>query len=72
MLLVARNADEARQVGHIVARGLALGLVPAVCLALVTGTWLSKRAQRRIDEMNRRVQRVIAGELKERLPVGGV
>ncbi|HEX4173265.1 MAG TPA: HAMP domain-containing sensor histidine kinase [Acetobacteraceae bacterium] len=70
VLLVARNADEARQVGHIVARGLALGLVPAVCLALVTGTWLSKRAQRRIDEMNRRVQRVIAREFKERLPVG--
>ena len=71
VLLVAHNADDSRQVGHIVARGLALGLVPALCLALVTGTWLSKRAQRRIDEMNRRVQRVIAGELNERLPVGG-
>jgi signal transduction histidine kinase len=71
VLLVAHNADEPRQVGQIVARGLALGLVPALCLALVTGTWLSKRAQRRIDEMNRRVQRVVAGELKERLPVGG-
>lgn len=71
VLLVAHNADDSRQVGHIVARGLALGLVPALCLALVTGTWLSMRAQRRIDEMNRRVQLVIAGELKERLPVGG-
>jgi signal transduction histidine kinase len=71
VLLIAHNADDARQVGHIVARGLALGLVPALCLALITGTWLSKRAQRRIDEMNRRVQLVIAGELKERLPVGG-
>src|SRR5690242_19305241 len=50
---------------------MTLGLVPALCLALITGTWVSKRAQRRIDEMNRRVQRVIAGELKERLPVGG-
>jgi signal transduction histidine kinase len=71
VLLVARNADETSAVGHIVARGLALGLIPAVCLALVTGTWLSKRAQRRIDEMNRRVQRVVAGEFRERLPVGG-
>jgi signal transduction histidine kinase len=71
LLLVAHNADEPRQVGQIVARGLALGLVPALCLAMITGTWLSKRAQRRIDEMNRRVQRVVAGELKERLPVGG-
>jgi signal transduction histidine kinase len=71
VLLVAHNADETRAVGHIVARGLALGLIPALCLALVTGTWLSKRAQWRIDEMNRRVQRVVAGEWKERLPVGG-
>lgn len=71
VLLVAHNADETRAVGHIVARGLAWGLIPAVCLALVTGIWLSKRAQRRIDEMNSRVQRVVAGEFKERLPVGG-
>lgn len=71
VLLIAHNADELRQVGDIVARSLALGLLPALCLALLTGIWLSKHAQRRIEEMNRRVQRVVAGELNERLPIGG-
>jgi len=71
IFLVGHDTSLLRQVGQVVTRALALGLLPAVCLALLTGTWLSKRAQRRIDEMNRRVQRVIAGEFKERLPVGG-
>lgn len=71
LFLVGHDTSLLRQVGQVVTRALTLGLVPALCLALITGTWLSKRAQRRIDEMNRRVQRVIAGELKERLPVGG-
>lgn len=71
IFLVGHDTGLLHQVGQVVTRALALGLLPALCLALLTGTWLSKRAQRRIDEMNRRVQRVIAGELKERLPVGG-
>jgi signal transduction histidine kinase len=70
ILVVGRDADELRQVAAIVARALAWGLLPALCLALLTGTWLSRRAQLRIDEMNLRVQRVIAGELRERLPIG--
>ena len=71
VLIIGRDADELREIAEIVARALALGLLPALCLALLTGTLLSRRAQWRIDEMNRRVQRVIAGEFNERLPVGG-
>jgi signal transduction histidine kinase len=71
VFVVGHDTSLLRQVGQVVTRALTLGLVPALCLAVLTGTWLSKRAQRRIDEMNRRVQRLIAGELKERLPVGG-
>jgi signal transduction histidine kinase len=68
--VVGRDADELREIAEIVARALALGLLPALCLALLTGTLLSRRAQWRVDEMNRRVQRVVAGNLNERLPVG--
>lgn len=71
VLVVARDTSDSRQVGQVVARGLIVGVLPALCLALLTGLWLSRRAQRRIGEMNRRVQRVVAGELNERLPVGG-
>jgi len=71
ILLIGHDAGDVRQIGQVVARSLGLGLLPAVCLALLTGTWLSKRAQRRIDEMNRQVQLVVGGDLKERLPVSG-
>ncbi len=71
VLLVGRDADELREIAEIVARALVLGMFPALGLALLAGTLLSKRAQWRIDEMNRRVQRVVAGELKERLPIAG-
>jgi signal transduction histidine kinase len=71
VLVVGHDTGLLRQVGQVVARALSLGLAPALCLAVVTGIWFSKRAQRRIDEMNRQVQRVVAGHLKERLPTGG-
>ena len=71
ILVVGHDASELRQVARVVARALMLGLLPAVLFAVMIGLWLSRRAQRRIDEMNRRVRRVVAGELKERLPIGG-
>lgn len=69
-LVIGRDADELREVAEIVTRALALGALPAVILALLAGVWLSIRAQRRIDGMNLQVQRIIAGELRERLPAG--
>ncbi len=71
VLVIGHDPGVLRQVSQVVARALSLGLLPALCLAVVTGVWLSRRAQRRIDEMNRQVQRVVAGHLKERLPIGG-
>jgi signal transduction histidine kinase len=70
ILVIGRDADEVREVAEIVTRALALGVLPAVILALLAGVWLSIRAQRRIEAMNRQVQRIIAGELRERLPAG--
>ncbi len=69
ILLVGHDIGDLRQVAPLVARALLMGLLPAVCLALMTGAWLTRRAQRRIDEMNRQVQRVMAGALNERLPI---
>jgi signal transduction histidine kinase len=67
-LVIGREVDEAREISHVVAQALALGLVPAFCLCLMAGVWLSMRAQKRVDEVNQRVQRIIAGDLRERLP----
>ena len=67
-LVVGREVDEAREISHVVAQALALGLLPALCLCLLAGAWLSMRAQKRVEEVSQRVQRIIAGDLRERLP----
>jgi signal transduction histidine kinase len=70
-LVVGRSVQEFSEIAEIVGRALALGLVPALCLSLAAGAFLSLRGQRRIEEVNRRVQRIVAGELRERLPTQG-
>jgi signal transduction histidine kinase len=68
LLVLGRNVDEAGEISHVVGQALALGLLPALCLCLLAGAWLSVRAQKRVEEVNQRVQRIIAGDLSERLP----
>src|SRR6202035_3589965 len=68
VLILGREVDETREISHVVGQALALGLLPALCLCLLAGAWLSMRAQRRVEEVNQRVQRIIAGDLRERLP----
>jgi len=68
VLLIGRNVDETREISRVVGGALALGLLPAFCFWLLAGAWLSVRAQRRVEEVNLRVQRIVAGDLRERLP----
>src|SRR5712675_122801 len=68
VLVVGRNVDEAKEISHVVGEALGLGLLPAFLLCLLAGAWLSVRAQKRVEEVNQRVQRIIAGDLRERLP----
>jgi signal transduction histidine kinase len=70
-LVIARSDYEFTWIVHIVERALTLGLVPALCLSLAAGAFLSIRAQRRVEEVNRKVQRIVDGELRERLPTRG-
>jgi signal transduction histidine kinase len=67
-LVIGREVDETREISHVVGQALALGLLPALCLCVLAGAWLSMRAQKRVQEVNQRVQRIIAGDLRERLP----
>ena len=68
VLLLGRNIDEAREISHVVGQALALGLLPGFLLCLLAGAWLSVRAQKRVEEVNQRVQRIVAGDFSERLP----
>jgi signal transduction histidine kinase len=70
VLMVGRDADEIEEIARIVGGALALGLFPAVFLCIAVGVALSARARKRIVEVNERVQRIVAGNLRERLPLG--
>ncbi|MGY4368518.1 methyl-accepting chemotaxis protein [Bradyrhizobium sp. LB1.3] len=70
VLVIGRNADDVEEITRIVGRALALGLVSAVLLCLAVGVALSVRTRSRIVEINKRVERIIAGDLRERLPHG--
>src|SRR3981189_3662457 len=68
VLVFGRNVDEGGEIARVVGGALALGLLPAVLLCLAVGLALSARARRRIVEVNERVQRIVAGNLRERRP----
>ena len=72
VLLVAWSDDINDEIAEIIKRGLALAVVPALCLGLGAAIVLSVRAQKRVEEVNQRVQRIVAGQLRERLPTRGV
>ena len=71
VLVIGRNIDELAEMAEIVGRALAVGLLLAFGLALGIGMVLSLRALNRLSEVNRRVQRIVAGDLRERLPIRG-
>jgi signal transduction histidine kinase len=68
VLAVGRSVDEVAEIAHVVGEAFALGVVPAVLLCLAVGVVLSARSRQRIVEVNERVQRIVAGNLRERLP----
>src|SRR5882757_5696088 len=68
VVVIGRNIDEFAEIRTIVERALAVGLIPALGLGLAAGILLSVRAQKRVAVVNERVQRIVAGELRQRLP----
>jgi signal transduction histidine kinase len=71
VVVVGRNIDEAAEIAAIVGATLGMGLIPALCLSIAAGIFLSVRAQKRVAEVNEKVQRIVAGDLRERLPARG-
>jgi signal transduction histidine kinase len=72
VLVLGRNVDELGEVADVVRRALAIGVLPAVALAIAAGVLLSLRAQRRVEEVSRTAARIVAGDLRERLPTRSV
>jgi signal transduction histidine kinase len=68
-LVVGRNIQENEEIAQIIGRGLVLGLLPALGLAVLAGALLSIGARQRIEELATLAGRIAAGDMHERLPV---
>jgi signal transduction histidine kinase len=69
-LLIGRDLEERRRLLSIVARAAQWSLLIVVVLGLCGGVFVARRVLHRIDAMTGTTQRIMAGDLSERLPVG--
>ncbi|MBW8639485.1 HAMP domain-containing histidine kinase [Hoeflea sp. WL0058] len=70
-LLVGRDLREPTQFRTLVRGSLALALGMMVAGALVIWLFLGRRALRRIERMSRASEKILAGDLSQRLPIQG-
>lgn len=69
-LLVGRDLEERRRLFGIVAKAAQWSVLIVVVLGLGGGVFVARRVLHRIDAMTGTAQRIMAGDLSERLPVG--
>src|SRR5579871_3617331 len=69
-LLVGRDLEERRRLFGIVAQAAQWSFLIVVVLGLAGGVFVSRRVLQRIDAMTGTTQRIMAGDLSGRLPVG--
>jgi signal transduction histidine kinase len=69
-LLIGRDLEERRRMFGIVAQAAQWSLLVVVVLGLGGGIFVARRVLRRIDAMTGTTQRIMAGDLSGRLPVG--
>ena len=68
ILVVARSAEEILEVRQRLVNGAIVGIVPAILLSLAGGAWAGLATERRLRRLNAVAVRIIAGDLRERLP----
>jgi signal transduction histidine kinase len=69
-LLIGRDLDERRRLFSIIAKGTQWSLLVVIVLGIGGGIFVSRRVLARIDAMTGTTQRIMAGDLSGRLPVG--
>ena len=69
-LLIGRDLEERRRLFGIVAKAAQWSLLVVVVLGIGGGVFVSRRVLQRIDAMTGTTQRIMAGDLSGRLPVG--
>ena len=71
VVLLGRSLYEVYALRQVVLQALMIGIVPAILLALATGTLFSLRGTRRLKTINETIVRIMQGDLQERLPTHG-
>jgi signal transduction histidine kinase len=69
-LLIGRDLDERRRLFAIVANAAQWSLLVVIVLGIGGGIFVARRVLHRIDAMTGTTQRIMAGDLSGRLPVG--
>jgi signal transduction histidine kinase len=69
-LLIGRDLEERRRLFGIVAKAAQWSVLIVIVLGLGGGIFVARRVLRRIDAMTGTTQRIMAGDLSGRLPVG--
>jgi signal transduction histidine kinase len=69
-LLIGRDLEERRRLFGIVAKAAQWSVLIVIVLGLGGGIFVARRVLRRIDAMTGTAQRIMAGDLSGRLPVG--
>jgi len=69
-LLVGRDLEERRRLFGIVAKAAQWSFLVVIVLGIGGGIFVARRVLRRIDAMTGTTQRIMAGDLSGRLPVG--
>ena len=69
-LLIGRDLEERRRLFGIVAKAAQWSILVVVVLGIAGGIFVARRVLQRIDAMTGTAQRIMAGDLSDRLPVG--
>lgn len=72
LLVLGRGIGVLSTLADIVAGALVLGAIPSIGTALGVGLWLRRQAQRRVKAVNEAIDRIMQGDVHQRLPVQGV
>ena len=72
LLVLGRGESVVTSLAWIVAGALILGVISAIAPALAAGSWLSRKAERRLKAVNQSIERFMQGNVHERLPVLGI
>jgi hypothetical protein len=68
VIVITRNIEQLRDLRALIVRALELGVIPEFLLAVFAGAFISWRAQIRARAVHHAAQRILRGNLVERLP----